>query len=85
MNSQFFARRAVIISDLVRSVPGYWFVWAAVRLGRASRYVKHDGPASMKNGFTLGEMRWLAGQAGLGGPLRFRHRLLRFSMTWFKS
>lgn len=78
------ARRAVIVSDLVRSSPGYWLVWTTLRIGRASRYVLHDGPASMKNGFKLREMRWLAAQAGLPGPLRFRHRLLRFTMTWWK-
>lgn len=78
------ARRAVIVSDLVRSLPGLWFVWTAVHVGGGSKYVLHDAPASMKNGFKLHEMRWLARQAGMEGPLRFRHRLLRFSMTWLK-
>src|ERR1051325_4058900 len=38
------ARRAVIISDLVRSKWGEAFVWLAVHLGRGSRFAKHDGP-----------------------------------------
>jgi SAM-dependent methyltransferase len=79
------ARRAVIVSDLLRSKPGYVIVWLALRLGGAGRYVRHDGPVSIKNGFRPYEMSWLAGQAGLAGPCTYRHRGVRFSMTWAKQ
>jgi len=79
------ARRAVIVSDLVRSAWGYAFVWFLVHVTRASRFAKHDGPVSMKNGFKLREMDALARDAGLDGGHIFRHRGLRFAMTWMKT
>jgi|ERR1051326_7120950 SAM-dependent methyltransferase len=79
------ARRAVIVSDLVRSKWGEMFVSLAIHLGGGGRFARHDGPASMRNGFKLWEMDRLACQAGLNRQRHFRHRGLRFAMTWMKK
>jgi 2-polyprenyl-3-methyl-5-hydroxy-6-metoxy-1,4-benzoquinol methylase len=79
------ARRAVVVSDLVRSGWGIALVWLVVRVGRAGRFARHDGPVSMRNGFKPRELDALATAAGLGGERRFRHRGLRVAMTWWKK
>ena len=78
------ARRAVIISDLVRSKWGEWLISLIIRLGGGRRFAQHDGPASMRNGFKAWEMDRLAHEAGLNCQRRCRNRGLRFSMTWMK-
>lgn len=79
------ARRAVIVSDLIRSAIGYVFVWTTIRLGGGGQYARFDGPASIRNGFKPREMDWFARQAGLCERRILRHRGLRFSMTWIKG
>jgi len=79
------ARRVIIISDLYRSKLGCAFVWLAVHLGGGSRFARHDGPASMRNGFKRWELDALAQEAGMQQGRKFRQRLLRLAMTWKKN
>ncbi|MCG8346418.1 MAG: methyltransferase domain-containing protein [Chloroflexales bacterium] len=75
------ARRAVVISDLVRSWPAYW---GARLLGLVQRSAmsRHDGPLSVLRAYTPGEVRELLRRTGLDGvvqmdgPLRMTIRLM---------
>ncbi len=59
------ARYAVIIDDLLRSVPGYVLALAGTRLLSRSSIVHSDGPLSVRNAFTLPEVRRLLHDAGI--------------------
>lgn len=67
------ARRAVIVVDLVRSVPAYAGTWLATRTLARSRLTRHDGPLSVLRAYTYVEMETLARNAGLGNVRSFRH------------
>ena len=56
--------RGVVIADLVRSYPAY----AGIKLmtAFANPVVRHDGPASIAQGFTRDEVLTMRDQAGLG-------------------
>ncbi|HEX8186410.1 MAG TPA: methyltransferase domain-containing protein, partial [Blastocatellia bacterium] len=59
------ARRAVIINDLVRNLVPYYFARLTGPVLATSFLTRYDGPVSVLRGFTLDEMKNLAGQAGL--------------------
>lgn len=59
------AGRYLIVSDLRRSFIGYALAYAACHLVTSSRIVRHDGPQSVANAFTLREWRDLCQAAGL--------------------
>jgi ubiquinone/menaquinone biosynthesis C-methylase UbiE len=59
------AKRAVIISDLTRSLVPYWFVRAAGPLIATSFLTRNDGPLSVLRGFTPRELSDIAARAGL--------------------
>jgi ubiquinone/menaquinone biosynthesis C-methylase UbiE len=54
-------RGAVLINDLVRCLPHLAAVYAAMPLYR-SRLTRHDAPASVRQAYTVDEMRALLGQ-----------------------
>jgi hypothetical protein len=58
------ARRGVIVSDLRRSLGGYWAVGALAAL-RRDRVAFHDGPVSVRRAFRPVELDHLAAGAGL--------------------
>ncbi len=60
------ARGAVIINDLERNFLPYLFIRAAYPFAR-SRITRNDGPASVRQAYTPGELRQLAARGG------FRH------------
>ncbi|HUF11670.1 MAG TPA: methyltransferase domain-containing protein [Longimicrobiales bacterium] len=68
------SRRAVLISDLERSLPN-WL--GAVVLGatiwRRNRLTRHDGPLSVRRSFTAAELLQLAERAGFSGARTHRH------------
>ncbi len=57
------AREAVLINDLERSAIAYFFIRTAWPLARG-RITKHDGPASVRQAYTLQELRALVEEAG---------------------
>ena len=70
------ARRGIIVNDLHRNRRA-WFWIKLFTLG-ANRYVKYDGPQSVKKGFTVAELEALARRAGLDWlrvRRHFAHRL----------
>ena len=57
------ARRGIIVNDLLRRRRA--LVWITLFTLFANRYVKTDGPLSVRRGFTVPEVEALAGRAGL--------------------
>jgi SAM-dependent methyltransferase len=68
------ARRAVVISDLIRSWPAYW---GARLLGLVQRSAmsRHDGPLSVLRAYTPGEVHELLRRAGIDGVVQGDGRL----------
>lgn len=70
------ARRGIIVNDLVRSRRA--LCWIKLFTLAANRYVKVDGPLSVRKAFTPGELAALARRAGLDWlsvRRHFGHRL----------
>jgi SAM-dependent methyltransferase len=70
------ARRGIIVNDLVRNRRALF--WIKLFTLGANRYVKYDGPQSVKKGFTVAEIEALARRAGLDWlrvRRHFGHRL----------
>ena len=59
------ARRAVIVSDLQRSLLAYLGAWLLTHTFMPNRLTRHDAPASVRRAYTPGEVRALADQADL--------------------
>lgn len=57
------ARRGIVVSDLLRRRRAVF--WIRLFSLRANRYVRFDGPLSVKRGFTIPEVDALARRAGL--------------------
>lgn len=57
------ARRGIIVNDLIRNRRALF--WIRLLTLWANRYVKADGPQSVRKAFTLPEIEALAGKAGL--------------------
>jgi 2-polyprenyl-3-methyl-5-hydroxy-6-metoxy-1,4-benzoquinol methylase len=66
-NMRTIARRMVVISDLRRSTAGYLGAWVGCRLLSRSQIVHHDGPASARAAWTVGELKAMAEKAGMQG------------------
>jgi 2-polyprenyl-3-methyl-5-hydroxy-6-metoxy-1,4-benzoquinol methylase len=75
------ARRALILSDLVRHPIAYYGIRLLTRVFTRNIMTRTDGPLSVQRAFTLDEWRELFGRAGIG-PFRmipsfpFRHLTL---------
>jgi ubiquinone/menaquinone biosynthesis C-methylase UbiE len=70
------ARRGIIVNDLIRNRRALFWI-KLLTLG-ANRYVKYDGPQSVRKAFTLDEIEALARRAGLDWlrvRRHFGHRL----------
>ena len=81
-NMRNAARRAVIISDLRRSVGGYVLAWVGCRVLSRSRVVHFDGPVSVRAAWTVDELRELAQQAGMEGVRVERAWPWRIMLVW---
>ena len=76
------ARRAVVISDLRRTLLGAAFTWVGCRILSRSEVFRVDGMRSVAAAFTTDEARRLAAEAGLTGA-RIRHVWpQRWLLTW---
>ncbi len=71
----------VMIHDLVRSGTGLALAHLACRTLTRSDVVRHDGPRSVESAFTIGEVRTLAGRAGLANAIVQRSWPQRFLLT----
>jgi len=77
-------RRAVLINDLIRSRIHLALVYAGFPLFR-SRLSRHDGPASVRRAYTIGEMQQLM-QAVPAARLQIsRHYLYRMGVLLWKQ
>ena len=65
------ASMGLVINDLHRHLLAYSAIQGIARLLPVSEMFRHDGPASVRRGFTPGELRDLAAEAGL---VRYRVR-----------
>ncbi len=76
------ARHRVLVSDLVRSSVVLMLVAAASRLVTRSTVVRTDATRSVRAAFTAGELRTLAGQAGMRDIRLTRHYFCRMLLEW---
>ena len=79
------ARRAVVVTDLRRSGSAWLLIWLLTRLVWRSRIVRSDGPASVLRAYTPGELRGLAGRAGLRGARILRQPFFRMALLYVKT
>jgi Methyltransferase domain len=77
-------RIAVLINDLIRSSIHLGLVYAGYPLYR-SRLTRHDGPASVRQAYTLDEMRELVTRAGAERVEVRRHYLFRMGVVAWKQ
>jgi ubiquinone/menaquinone biosynthesis C-methylase UbiE len=75
---------AVLINDLIRDPVHLALVYAGYPLYR-SRLTRHDAPASVRQAYTLQEMRELLGKTDAGEVEIHRHYLFRMAVIAWKS
>ncbi len=79
------ARRAVIISDLSRSLPAYLGAWALTHTLMPNTLTRHDAPASVRRAYTPAEVRALAERARLAGATIRTAFPFRQVLIWERS
>ena len=72
----------VVVNDLLRSRGGLLLAHLASRLFTGSDVVRVDGPRSVRAAYSLGEIRALAGRAGLESARIEPRWPCRFVLTW---
>lgn len=72
------ARRAVLVSDLVRHPLAYWGIFFLTRIFTRNPMTRTDAPLSVRRAFTLAEWRELFQRAGIGRFLLFPFFPFRF-------
>jgi SAM-dependent methyltransferase len=77
-------RYAVLINDLIRSRLHLWLVYAGVPSFR-SRLTRHDAPASVRNAYTVREMRRLLRDMPAERVEISRHFLFRMGVLVWKK
>lgn len=77
-------RRAVVINDLVRSRLHLWLVYAGMPLFR-SRITRHDAPSSVRNAYTIDEMRQVLAAVAGHRLVISRHYLYRMGAVLWKQ
>jgi ubiquinone/menaquinone biosynthesis C-methylase UbiE len=73
------ARRGIIVNDLIRNRRA--LLWIKLFTLWANRYVKADGPQSVRKAFTLPEIEALARRAGLPWLRAQKHFGHRFTLA----
>ncbi|HEY7122463.1 MAG TPA: methyltransferase domain-containing protein [Ktedonobacterales bacterium] len=79
------ARRAVIISDLSRSLPAYLGAWALTHTLMPNTLTRHDAPASVRRAYTPREVQTLAKLAGLASATVRTAFPFRQVVVWERS
>jgi hypothetical protein len=77
-------RHAVLVNDLIRDPLHLALVYAGTPLYR-SRITRHDAPASVRQAYTIEEMRELFQQAGAATIEIQRHYLYRMGVIAWKK
>jgi len=77
--------RALLVSDLVRSRPGYWAARVGTRFLTRSPVVHADAAASVEGAFTRAELHALADAAGLDGARIRPHWPFRMLLEWCRG
>ena len=77
-------RAAVLINDLVRHPAHLGLVYAGLPLYR-SRLTRHDAPASVRQAYTVNEMRDLLRQSKAAQVEITRHFLFRMGVVAWKN
>jgi hypothetical protein len=73
------ARRGIVVNDLLRTRRALF--WIKLFTLWANRYVKFDGPQSVRKSFTIPEIEALAARAGLGWLKARKHFGHRFTLA----
>lgn len=84
-NMRKTAGRAVVVSDLRRSVMGYVIAWVGCRVLSRSPVVHYDGPVSVRAAWTVGELTAMAERAGMYGVRVERAWPWRMLLTWERA
>ncbi|HYL79653.1 MAG TPA: methyltransferase domain-containing protein [Candidatus Acidoferrum sp.] len=79
------ARRAALVSDLLRGRWPFAVTWAGVHLFSRSRLIRHDGPLSIRRGFLAGELMTMAREAGWRRATVSRHIFFRLVLVGRKD
>ena len=77
-------RRALLINDLIRSRLHLWLVYAGLPLFR-SRITWHDAPASVRNAYTIEEMRQILKGLPVQRVTVSKHYLYRMGVLVWKD
>jgi SAM-dependent methyltransferase len=78
------SRRALLINDLIRSRLHLWLVYAGLPLFR-SRITRHDAPASVRNAYTVQEVRQILQGLPAQRVTISRHYLYRMGVILWKT
>ncbi|MBV9850553.1 MAG: methyltransferase domain-containing protein [Armatimonadetes bacterium] len=73
--------RGFVVSDLRRDRLTLWGVKAALALGRAHPFTRHDGPASVRRAWTPAEYRKMVGLSGVHGVRVHAHWYFRIGLV----
>jgi ubiquinone/menaquinone biosynthesis C-methylase UbiE len=79
------ARRAALVSDLLRGRWPFVVTWAGVHLFSRSRLIRHDGPLSIRRGFLAEELMAMAREAGWRRARVARHIFFRLVLVGRKD
>lgn len=78
---QRVSTEGIVVNDLHRHPAAYVGIWAVSRLLRMSPMVQHDGPISVRRGFTRSDLQALAHSAGLPSPSIRWHWAFRWTLS----
>ncbi|HEY9790188.1 MAG TPA: methyltransferase domain-containing protein [Candidatus Obscuribacterales bacterium] len=79
------AGQMLIVNDLQRSKFNHALIWLATRICSTSRVVHFDGPASVRNSYTVTELAHLADKAGLHDASLHEVFPCRMMLTWKRT
>lgn len=79
------SREMIVISDLRRTVIGWWLASVATRLLTRSPVVHFDGPRSVGNAYTCSEIRSIVERAGLSNAEITNCWPQRYLMCWRRN
>lgn len=79
------SRSGVVINDLHRHPLAYIGIWTLSRILRMSPMVQHDGPISVRRGFSRGELESLGREADIASPRIQWHWAFRWTLTTLHS
>ncbi len=75
------ARRSIVVGDLRRGLWPFAVTWIVLRIVSRNRFIRFDGPLSVRRAFTAGEMRDLAVRAGWGSVKVSGHAFFRLALV----